>query len=116
MKIAIVRVRGQARIRGDIARAFEQLNLNQRHSATIIEESPSALGQLNKIRSFVTWGPVTDDTIKKMEPRKRGEGRWYALTPPRKGYGRKGVKLPFKYGGALGDRKEKINDLILRMV
>jgi large subunit ribosomal protein L30 len=115
-KIAIVRVRGLVRIRGDIKRAFEQLNLKTRNSATIIDDTPSALGQLNKIRSFVTWGPVNDETVKKLEPRKRGDGKWYALQPPRKGYGRKGVKLPFKSGGALGDRKEKINDLLMRMI
>ena len=41
---------------------------------------------------------------------------FFRLTPPRKGFGRKGVKTPFSLGGALGYRKEKINDLIQRMV
>ncbi|MEM4239687.1 MAG: uL30 family ribosomal protein [Candidatus Woesearchaeota archaeon] len=116
MKIAIVRVRGKARVRGDIERALEQLNLRRRHHATIVEESPSTIGQLNKVRSFVTWGPVSAEAEKSMAPRKRGEGRWYALQPPRKGYGRKGIKLPFKVGGALGNRGEKINELLMRMV
>lgn len=115
-KIGIVRVRGKARIRHDIERAMTQLNLSQRHAATVVEDSPSLQGQLKKAQSFVTWGPVTEDTIKKLAFRARGEGRWYAMQPPRKGYGRKGVKLPFSQGGALGDRKEKINDLLLRMV
>jgi len=116
VKIAIVRVRGQVRIRHDMVRAMEQLNLRKRHHATIVEESPSVAGQLRKIQNFVTWGPVSEDTVKKMAPRARGDNRWYALPPPRKGYGRKGIKLPFAKGGALGDRGEKINDLLLRMV
>ena len=116
MKLAIIRVRGQVRIRGDIKRALEQLNLHKRHHATVVEDTPSNLGQIVKAQGFLTWGPVTDDTLKKMEPRKRGEGRWYALPPPRKGYGRKGIKMPFSRGGGLGDRKEKINDLLLRMI
>jgi len=115
MKIAIVRVRGQVRIRHDIKRALEQLNLSKRHHATIVEESPSIAGQLRKVQSFVTWGPVNDETAKKLAPRARGDGRWFALPPPRKGYGRKGIKMPFKNGGALGDRGEKINDLLMRM-
>ena len=115
-KIAIIRVRGQVRIRHDIMRAMVQLNLRQRHAATIVEDSPSLQGQLKKAQSFITWGLVTDDTIKKLASRARGEGRWFALPPPRKGYGRKGIKLPFAKGGALDNRGEKINDLLMRMV
>jgi large subunit ribosomal protein L30 len=115
-KIAIVRVRGQARVRHDISRAMDQLNLRQKHSATVVDESPAVAGQLRKVQSFVTWGKVSEDTVKKMAARRRSEGQWYALQPPRKGYGRKGIKLPFSKGGALGDRGEKINDLLLRMV
>jgi large subunit ribosomal protein L30 len=116
MKIAIVRVRGEGRIRHDMVRAMEQLNLRRRHHATVVEESPAVAGQLRKVQNFVTWGKVSDETIRKLASRARGDGRWYALPPPRKGYGRKGVKLPFKQGGALGDRGEKINDLLLRMI
>ena len=32
------------------------------------------------------------------------------------GFERKGTKMPFHLGGALGNRKEKINDLIRRML
>ena len=38
----------------------------------------------------------------------------FRLSPPRKGF--EGVKRPFRAGGALGYRKEEINDLIRRMV
>lgn len=41
---------------------------------------------------------------------------FFKLHPPRKGFERKGVKRPFSMGGALGYRKEKINDLIMRMI
>ncbi len=41
---------------------------------------------------------------------------FFRLCPPRKGYGRKGIKKPFSLGGALGYRKDKINDLIKRMM
>lgn len=116
MKIAVVRVRGQVRVRHDIARALEQLNLRKKHHATIVEESPSVLGQLKKVQSFVTWGPISAETEKNLMPRKIGEKNVYALQPPRKGYGKKGIKLPFSKGGALGNRGEKINDLLMRMI
>ena len=41
---------------------------------------------------------------------------YFRLKPPVKGFERKGIKVPFSMGGALGYRKDKINDLILRML
>lgn len=41
---------------------------------------------------------------------------FFRLTPPRGGLESKGIKKPFSIGGALGYRKEKINDLIQRML
>ncbi|MEM4347451.1 MAG: 50S ribosomal protein L30 [Candidatus Altiarchaeota archaeon] len=40
----------------------------------------------------------------------------FRLEPPKKGYERKGIKLPFSKGGALGYRSDKINSLIERML
>lgn len=41
---------------------------------------------------------------------------FFRLSPPRKGFERKGVKVPFSQGGVVGYRKDKINDLITRMI
>ncbi|MBI2671005.1 50S ribosomal protein L30 [Candidatus Woesearchaeota archaeon] len=41
---------------------------------------------------------------------------YFRLKPPTKGFERKGTKVPFSQGGALGYRKEKINDLIKKML
>ncbi|MBS3150985.1 50S ribosomal protein L30 [Candidatus Woesearchaeota archaeon] len=41
---------------------------------------------------------------------------FFRLSPPRKGLEAKGIKVPFSQGGVLGYRKEKINDLIMRMI
>jgi large subunit ribosomal protein L30 len=40
----------------------------------------------------------------------------FRLNPPRKGFEREGIKKPYNLGGALGNRKEKIKDLIMRMI
>ena len=45
-----------------------------------------------------------------------GLKNFFRLSPPVKGFDRKGIKVQFSLGGALGYRKEKINDLIKRMV
>jgi large subunit ribosomal protein L30 len=45
-----------------------------------------------------------------------GLKRVFRLNPPRKGFERKGIKKPFKQGGALGNRGDKINLLLERML
>lgn len=46
----------------------------------------------------------------------KGLKPFFRLLPPRKGFERKGTKKHFSVGGALGYRKEKINELIQRML
>jgi large subunit ribosomal protein L30 len=46
----------------------------------------------------------------------KGLKSFFRLNPPRKGFEREGIKAPYTLGGALGNRGEKIKDLIGRMV
>ncbi|HLD11081.1 MAG TPA: 50S ribosomal protein L30 [Candidatus Nanoarchaeia archaeon] len=41
---------------------------------------------------------------------------YFRLKPPKKGFERYGIKMPYSMGGALGYRKENINDLVKRMI
>jgi large subunit ribosomal protein L30 len=41
---------------------------------------------------------------------------FFKLTPPRKGFEKKGIKAPYSLGGVLGYRKDKINELLSRMI
>ena len=41
---------------------------------------------------------------------------YFRLKPPEHGFERKGIKQPYSMGGALGYRKDKINELIRRML
>ena len=45
-----------------------------------------------------------------------GLKRFFRLKPPLHGFERGGIKKPFSLGGVLGYRKDKINDLIKRMI
>jgi len=45
-----------------------------------------------------------------------GLKKFFKLHPPIGGFERKGIKKPYSIGGVLGYRKEKINDLILKMI
>jgi large subunit ribosomal protein L30 len=113
MKLAVVRVRGDVRINHRIRNTFRVLGLAKKNHCTILEDKPHITGMLKAIEPYITWGQVDEKTLTELQ--KKG-GKVLRLNPPRKGYGRKGVKMPFSKGGACGNRKEKINDLLMRMM
>jgi len=41
---------------------------------------------------------------------------FFRLAPPVKGFERKGIKMPFAKGGVLGNRADKISELITKML
>ena len=112
-KIAVVRIRGPLRKTPIVRSTFEKLKLFKKYNCIIIEDTPSNKGAVETVRNFVTWGEVSDEIIKKLENRKKRA--CYTLHPPRGGFERKGTKVSFKAGGALGYRGEKINILLERM-
>ena len=113
-KLAVIQIRGTIGASYTVKDALKHLKLKRRNNCRIIDDSPSIRGMLDKVKHLATWGIIDDDTFKLLKS--KGEGPVYALQPPKKGFGRKGVKMPFSKGGAYGDRAEKINDLIKRML
>jgi len=112
-KIAAVRIRGITGIKKEIKDTMQMLRLYKKNSCVILDDNKNYRGMLNKVKDYTTYGNVDEETIKLLE--QKGKKKTFNLHPPRKGYGRKGIKVPFVKGGALGDRKEKINDLLKRM-
>lgn len=125
-KIVVVRVRGITGIRKDIKDTLEMLRLYRRNYCVILPNTPSIMGMLKKAKDYITWGSLDSETEKlliekRQEKTKDKEGKevikpFFRLNSPRKGFAKKNIKISFSSGGALGDRKEKINDLIKRMV
>jgi len=74
---------------------------------------------VEKVKDLVTYGEINEDTLKELIE-KRGkkikEKYFFRLHPPRGGFERKGTKVSYKLGGAVGYRGDKINDLIRRMM
>ena len=73
------------------------------------------MGMIKKVQHFVTFGPVSEETIAIVEKHKKASRKFAQLQPPLKGFERKGIKHSYNVGGALGDRGDNINDLIKRM-
>jgi large subunit ribosomal protein L30 len=130
-KIAVVRVRGLVNLRHDVKKTFEYLNLNNKNWCLVCDNTDTNRGMVTKVKDYVTWGEVSEEIISELVS-KRGKAtgedkpniefkgknyqKFFRLNSPKKGYGRKGVKLAFNLGGALGYRGDKINDLIRRMI
>lgn len=114
-KIAIVRVRGRTKIKKEIEDTLKMLRIYRPNYCSIFEATPSIIGMVKKAKDYITWGEIDSETIALLE-KKKGKRRFYRLSPPRGGWERKGIKIPFKLGGALGDRKKEINKLIRRML
>lgn len=113
-KIAVILIRSGIRANQEVLDTLRSLNLKRKNSCVILDKKPETQGMIKKIKDLITWGEISEESLKELEQKKKG--KVICLHPPRKGYGRKGIKVPFKVGGGLGYRGEKINDLIKRML
>ena len=140
-RIAVILIRGLLNLRKPVKDTLKMIRLTRKNHCTILDGNPITLGMLNKIKDYVAWGEIDDATYQELVE-KRGEEysgpetcskeiikyrkffvynnkkykKYFRLSPPKKGFGRKGIKAPFKTGGTLGYHGEKINDLIKRML
>jgi large subunit ribosomal protein L30 len=140
-KIVLILVRGLINVRTPIKNTLKMLRLTRKNHCVVLDNNPVNSGMIKKVKDYVTWGEISEETFKELVE-KRGEEylgpetcskgkikyrgffshngkkykKFFRLNPPRKGFGRKGIKIPFKVGGGLGYRGEKINDLIKRMI
>lgn len=138
---AIVRLRGKVNIKPEIEDTMKMLRLNRKMHCVIYKKTDNIKGMLQKIKDYVTWGEINDEVLKSLirkRGRKTGDERVkeeevekifklikekgkseeikpvFRLTPPSKGF-RKSIKQHYP-NGELGYRKEKINELLERMI
>lgn len=125
-KVAVIRIRGKVRIDKEIKDTLDMLRLFRQNYCVVKEATPSIMGMILKVKDYVTWGTVDEETEKLLNEKKLQKGKdktgkevvkqFFRLNPPKGGFERGGIKKPFKMGGALGDRAEKVNDLIKKMI
>jgi len=140
---AVIRIRGSVNISPRIEKALQIMNLRRVSNLSLWPETPHSLAMIKKVKDYVAFGKINDDVLEKLvlkrakplvpeekvdlkkvagelkkgkTPRQTGIKNLFKMSPPLGGYERKGVKVPFNQGGALGDRKEKINELIEKMI
>ena len=114
-QVAIILIRSLVKIRKDIRDTIRMLSLFSKNNCVIIKKTASTAGMLKKIKDYVTWGEINEETIKKLKKMRIMKNETYRLHPPIGGFERKGIKTPYQMGGALGYRGKEINKLIEKM-
>lgn len=114
-KLALILIRGRIGFKQEVKDTLDMLRLKKKHACVIIEEKENTKGMLQKVKDAITWGEIDEETIKLLQT-KKGDEKVYHLHPPRGGFERKGIKKPYNLGGALGNRKENISELIKKML
>ena len=140
-KIAAIRVRGDVNLNMGVRDTLNLLKLYRKNYCVVKENTPSTLGMINKVKDYVTYGEISDEVYKELLDKRSEEYKgklqdskgkieykrfieangkkikpFFRLSPPRKGFERKGIKVSYNAGGALGYRADNINELIKRMI
>lgn len=125
-KLAVVLVRSGENSNPQIKKTFKLLKLTTTNSLGLYKNTPMNKGMIRKIKDYATFGEIDDETIayilSKTDPvkvNKKGEeyiSNIVRMHPPKGGFERKGIKKSFLVGGALGNREEKIKNLIFKML
>jgi large subunit ribosomal protein L30 len=139
---AVIRIRGRLNVRKEIKDTLSMLRLHKKMHCILLKENDSMKGMLNKVKDYVTWGEIDDETLRLLiekRARKPGNKRLskgeveevfkkvketgklprdikpvFRLTPPSKGF-KKSIKQPYPKG-ELGYRGKEINKLLKRMI
>ena len=114
--IAVIRITGQVGLDHDTKNTLYRLKLRKKYTCVVLENpSKEELGMVEKVRNFVAYGEINDETYKKLvEARAEKIKNFFRLHPPRKGIE---SKKHFGVGkGVLGNNGNDINKLVERML
>ncbi|MFP3219548.1 MAG: uL30 family ribosomal protein [Candidatus Marsarchaeota archaeon] len=121
-KILVIRFAGEAGLSPKKLATLEFLGLKRKHSAAVVDATPSYLGMLGSVEKEVVWGPLDaeaaaalarwaklpEDQVKRVESGDFSPlPRVFRLHPPRKGYG--------EFAKRRGEIGEEIKPLLMRM-
>ncbi|PIN93547.1 50S ribosomal protein L30 [Candidatus Pacearchaeota archaeon CG10_big_fil_rev_8_21_14_0_10_31_24] len=137
--IALIRISGLVEMPEKARITLDRIRLRRKYSLVLMEPTKENMSLIQKVRNFIAYGAIDNNTLKELLE-KRGQSLsgkkidaekiisqigkksltelglkpFFRLHPPRGGIDSK-VHFPIRKG-VLGDNKEKINDLIRRML
>lgn len=137
--IIAIRILGLVEIPKKVNETLFRMRLRRKYTAVLLKETEENLKLLKSVRNLVAYGPINPETLKLLiekrgKPLPSNKGKidapkiieqldkkrlldlgikpYFRLHPPRGGIDSK-IHFP---KGVLGDNKEKINDLVRRML
>jgi ribosomal protein L30/L7E len=122
-KVAIILLRSLCNLSQEERDTLKMLHLSRRQHCSVFELTPTVAGMLNKLKDTITFGVISEETHNLLKS-KKGEKdpnngkelkNLFRLNSPRGGYERKGIKIAYTAGGALGKR-DNIDELIKKMI
>lgn len=60
---AIVRLRGEVNVRPEIKSTLAMLHIHRVNHCIVVKEDPHYRGMIQKIKDYVAWGTIDDDTL-----------------------------------------------------
>jgi len=64
--VAVIRVRGSAKIRHDAVATLEMLRLHRVNHCVLLPTNETTKGMLQVVKDYVTWGEVGPDTVARL--------------------------------------------------
>ena len=139
MTILAIRISGMVEIPGDVQEALHRMGLRRKYTAVLVQPTPPNMQLIKKVRNTIAYGDINKETLqlliekravskdgKKIDAKKvveqldktdlqsQGIKHFFRLHPPRGGID---TKIHFgRKKGVLGDNKEKINELVRKML
>jgi large subunit ribosomal protein L30 len=119
--ITAIRIRGDVGIDAPVRETLNRLRLRRKYACIVLEKpTKEQIGMIHKMKDFVAFGEIDDATYKKLvnaRGQKDSNGKlkpFFRLHPPRGGIE---SKKHFGIGkGVLGNHKDKIKDLLEKML
>jgi len=61
-RIAVIRIKGKPGMKKEIKETFEKLRMYNKNTCVVIQNTPSYVGMLEKIKHAATWGEIDEAT------------------------------------------------------
>jgi large subunit ribosomal protein L30 len=139
--IALIRITGKVRVEHDVAETLDRLRLGKKFTCVVVNENPETLGMIKKVKDYIAYGNIDEKTLAEMI-KARGKvigdtkakikdaekiakdvlsGKKFEDLKVKPFFGlhpaRGGINTKKHYPrGVIGNHKEDINKLIMRML
>ena len=96
--IAIIRIHGKSGLKKGIRDTLDMLKLYKKHNCVIVKNTQSNVGMIKKVKEYVTWGEINEETFIELLTKRGRLARKKNLTDE---YTKEKLNLDIKYKNIL---------------